>query len=128
MQPYLKPVSILSIPILLIWEYIAKKTLSNVKPSYALDYVATLTMDLFFSIGTVLAKISSFYTYIDFKDVKETLHDFFKPIINIIGSPLQMIYGYIDTSMIYEHPYLVGFGTLTLLSIIVLAWRRYYYR
>lgn len=126
MESYLQPVSLLSIPVLLIWEYIAKKTLSNIKPSYALNYVATSATNFFFNIGKFIAKISSFYTYIDFADIKETLHDFFKPLINILISPFQLIYGYVNTSMIYDHPYLVGFGTLTLLDIIVFLWRYYH--
>jgi hypothetical protein len=101
-----------------IWEYVGKKTQSNIKPSVAITYVATKAGDLFYYIGQLAAKISSFYTYIDFKDFFESIHDLFKPMINLVISPFQFISGYINVSLLYKHPYIVGFGSLTLMLLI----------
>lgn len=115
-----------TIPFLIIWEYIARGNVSNIKPSYALSKVATWSIDFWYATGRLLARISSFYTYINFKDLIETCNDLFKPIFDILISPFQLIKGYINVATIYEHPYIVGFGSVTLIALI--SWIVYYMR
>ena len=96
------------------WEYVAKRQSSLIKPSTALTYVADFSYDLFYGIGSIAAKLSSFLTLLNFNEVIETGHDIIKPVINMVISPYHMITGYINTSLLYDHPYMVAAGSLTL--------------
>lgn len=97
-----------------VWEYIAKIKELKYKPSLYLSMIAALFMKFFELIGRLIAKISSFYTLFDFKQLIETLHDLIKPLIQLMISPYYTIKGYVVTMKIYNHSYLVPIGSLTL--------------
>lgn len=105
-----------------IWEYVAKRKQSNIKPSYVLDKVATGVTDFFYAIGRILAKLSSFYTFIDYKELLGAFSDLISPLIKIVTFPYHFCKGYADTALIYNHPYIVGFGSVTLLVLIGWVW------
>lgn len=109
----------------IIWEYIAKRKKSNVKPSVGLTHTATFFSNGWRCLGELAAKISSFYTYLDFREIKEALHDLWKPIIELCFSWFQFFNGYFTTANLYNHPYLISFGSLTLL--ILLGWLGHYF-
>ncbi len=115
------------LPFLFTWEYVCRKSGSEVKPSVALSQVATWTYDTFYRVGDLFARISSFYTYIDFEDLIGTVNDLFKPVVDILFSPWAMIKGYLTVARdeCYNNPYLVVLGSITLVSLIAMA---YYYR
>ena len=105
---------------LFFWEHYARKTESQVKPSVYLGYGAELAQRCWEYVGYAAAKISSFYTYIDLKDLMDTFHDLFKPMIDFVTSPLWAAKGYIAEMNLYDHPYLVTLGSATIVG--VLAW------
>lgn len=113
----------LTIPLSFLWEYVAKKNELVVKLSVALSYIARFAIDSWFATGRLAAKISSFYTYINFGELMETFHDLFKPMIDICTSPFHFVRGYISVAQIYNHPYLIGFGSVTMISFV--AWLIY---
>jgi hypothetical protein len=48
-----------------VWEHVARKRNSNIKPSVGFNFVAEISKKCFKTFGNLGAKISSFYTYID---------------------------------------------------------------
>src|SRR5438445_2016539 len=102
-----------------VWEYTAKRYASTIKPSVALTYLANGCYDVCYGMGTYAAKLSSFLTWLDFNEIIATGHDLVKPIINIFVSPYYFLTVYINTSLLYEHPYLVAMGSITVLLLLL---------
>lgn len=100
-----------------VWEHIARKQNLNVKPSVGLNLIYKKSKSMFTNLGKLFAKISSFYTIIDLKDLGKTLEDVGKPILKTIVSPYHFVRGYVDQANEYSYPFLVTVGTLTLLPL-----------
>lgn len=100
-----------------VWEHIARKKNSNVKPSVGIDYVYQKSKAGFTKLGEGLAVLSSFYTYVDLKDVGQTVSDLTEPTLKTLVSPYHMVRGYLAQANLYNHPYLVTAGTLTLVPL-----------
>ena len=76
--------------------------------------------------GFVLAKISSFYTYIDLAEFGVTLYDLFRPIWSLLWSPYQFIKGYWETARSYAtKTSLIWFGSATLIAMLAYCWFNY---
>jgi len=117
----------IALPIgLFSWEYLAIKLSSNLKPSIGMNLMADNLKKTFKLIGVYFAKLSSFYTYINFDDIKKAFIDIFKPIIEICGSPYKIISGYHSIMNIAYRPYLIGFGSLTIISGILFSLHKYF--
>jgi hypothetical protein len=97
-----------------IWEYVCKRSGFTFKPSTIVTYVASILSTMFSWLGTMLAKISSFLTLLDFKEFIETFSDIYYSLVTLIDSPFHFIKGYFETAGIYDHPYLIIVGTITL--------------
>ena len=109
-----------------VWEHIARKRDSNIKPSVGIAWCSKQSKAFFNCIGSFLAKLSSFYTYINLSDFLQTAHDISKPTMSLLWSPYQLIKGYCTTALTYSSKtYLVGFGSLTLLTILTYVWYLY---
>ena len=118
--------SVVGLPIgLLLWEYIAKKQISPYKPSALFDQLALYSVNCWYKIGGFAAYMSSFYTCINFKEVVEAAHDLVKPIFDIATSPYYFVKGYVNVSTLYEHPYLVVLGSVTILAVMMMLMCRW---
>jgi hypothetical protein len=106
-----------------VWEYIARKKDSDIKPSTPLTYTYQLSESLFKKIGMCVAYISSFYDLIDLKDAKDTLHDLCNPIVKLCVSPLHFFAGYWEIATQYSNYIMIFLGSLT---IVVLNYYGYY--
>lgn len=105
-----------------VWEHLSKKNDINIKPSTGLNYCATQIQFIWTKIGYYFAKISSFYTLIDLEDIIETIKDIISPSCKILMSPYHAIKEYFITMNLYSNPYLITFGSITLILLaIVLA-------
>lgn len=112
--------------ILLIYEHVGRKYSVTYRPSYIIDSFAKFLRAIFEDIGWLIAKISSFYTYIDLHEFLTTLNDLFHPIGRVICSPAYVVVGYIKEAASYiDKTVLVYFGTATL--SILLAYFGYPY-
>lgn len=108
-----------------LWEYAAKKALITFKPSSITQFVADQVVSGFYTLGRGVAYLSSFYTYLNFNEFIETAHDIVKPCFDLVTSPYHFLRGYLDTSLLYQHPYLVFMGTITILIVVSYLIYRY---
>ena len=97
-----------------VWEYIARRTNSDVKPSVGISYASNKCGQFFNYLGSIAARISSFYTYIEFEELVKTFQELFVPMWNLVTSPFYMLKGYVHTMKSYKYPFLVIVGSLTL--------------
>ena len=109
-----------------IWEYIARKQKSDIKPSTALNNIYYYLSQMFYWIGRTLAKLSSFFVMLDIDDLVETFWDIIKPIIKICGSPFKLIKGYYNTAMAYKNHILIFVGSMTLIGLTWYLYGYYY--
>lgn len=103
-----------------VWQHIARKLGSEIKPSIVLWNMVDPAQRLFLWLGTWLAHLSSFYTYLKkfcgelFISISELLI----PVGQLCISPLFFVKGYFDTAMTYKYYLLVLMGTSTLLFAV----------
>lgn len=110
---------------LFVWEHIGRQCGTRIRPSVGLTRTANSTHAVCEKIGTIAARVSSFYARIKWKEVMVTFEDLWRPTLNLCASPYYFIKGYVKEMNIYEHPYLVGAGTLTLCALVFLLGSRY---
>lgn len=111
-----------------LFEHIGRKYEVGLRPSIILTTVATLSTDAFTWIGRIIAKISSFYTYIDFDEILETLMSLIQPVIDICKSPFYTIKGYVEELANYKLPFFVVLGSITIILLGLYLYKRYWYR
>lgn len=110
------------------WEHYARTSKKEMKPSVAFNWLAIKSKAGFNWIGTWLAKLSSFYTYINLTEFLLTAVDFFKPLFSLFWSPWQVIKGYITTATSYANStVLIWLGSMTLLCVLSYVWFYYDY-
>lgn len=108
---------------LFLWEHIARKKQSNIKPSVLFNYLATKSSKFFGGIGYYVAKISSFYTYIDISDLMVTGKELMKPIFNFCISPYKFLKGYWEQARKYKYSLLIVAGSASFIIASVLLYR-----
>jgi len=101
-----------------IWEYIAKTRESNVKPSVVLRKIKSGCENFFSHCGSLVARFSSFFTYIDYHRLSETARELVEPSVGIIVSPFQGFRGYWERMKTYTYPKAILLGTVTILGSI----------
>lgn len=112
--------------VLFAWEHYARTNKKEMKPSVAFTWCAKTSKSIFNWVGTWLAKLSSFYTWINLTEIALTAVDFFKPIWSLLWSPLQVLKGYGTIAATYANKTsLIWLGSITLLTVISYVW--YYY-
>lgn len=109
-----------------LWEHIARKKQTDVKPSVGIAWTATKSKLLFTTIGTFLAKISSFYTCIDLSDLIKTAYELIVPTMSLLKSPLKTFKGYYEQAKTYTHSSIVFFGSLTLIALLFFLYHGQY--
>lgn len=111
---------------LIIVEHIAHTQQSNVKPSVALNCVATQFQRFFQWIGEVVALFSSFLTIINLRDLGVSIDAICTPILCIIFSPFYTIYGYLTMANSYSNNWLVYIGSGLLVIAVIYGWYRFW--
>jgi hypothetical protein len=106
------------------WEHGAKSHPNWTRPSTVIASVALRSQQFFEWIGVICAHISGFYTYIINRGFYQTLCDLAKPTGDLFMSWAYVVKGYFSTVNLYDHPYLVFFGSLTLICLILYALHR----
>lgn len=100
------------------WEHAARINSWKYRPSAGLTAVADNAIIFWKLVGKSIAKISSFYNFLRIYELMTTIYDLVTPILKTIFSPIWMLKGYIDQSGAYDHRWLVGLGTVTILVLI----------
>lgn len=110
---------------LFAWEHIARTRRSNLKPSVGFNWVVPKVRGFFYKIGSGLSYMSSFLTYIQLGELGQTAHDLFLPVVQIFGSPFEVLRGYWDTAEKYKYPIIIVLGSLVLVAGGWFGWYRY---
>lgn len=102
-----------------VWEHIARKAGSTIKPSVALWNMIEPAQNFFWWFGDKLARLSSFYTYLKnfFGELFVTFGELLTPLVQLCMTPLYFLKGYFDTALTYKYHILVFLGTATLLFV-----------
>jgi hypothetical protein len=91
----------LSTSAVVIFEHVGRLYKFNHLPSTYLSIIAKVFQEKFQLLGTLVARLSSYLTWIDLKEFMQTIHDIGTPIVNIILAPTYFIYGYVKTAAAY---------------------------
>lgn len=102
------------LPSIVFLEYLSKKKQFRYAPSICLNIISNKMTNTFTKIGIIIGKISSFYTLIDFTEIKQSISDLIVPIIKILKSPFYTLKGYIYYLELNKKKKTIFFGTLTL--------------
>lgn len=104
-----------------IWEHVAKKLGSEFKPSVGLWNLIEPAKIFFIHIGNQIARLSSFYTYLKefFGELFDSFVELINPLVRLCVTPFYILQGYFETALTYKYYFLVFFGTLTLVLIII---------
>ena len=98
------------------WQHIARKYGWQWKPSYMLDLVTEQLVRFFSWVGRIAVWISSFYTYINIKDLYATFAELYKSVADFVFSWKAFFESYISDMKLYDHPYLITLGSITLVT------------
>ena len=105
------------------WEHIEKKhSFVGTKPSIILNYIGDYLIDLWELLGKWFAKISSFLTFIDFEELKETFYDIMLPCIRIMTSYFYMVKGYVTTLNLYENQVEIILGSSIIFTLFIITY------
>jgi len=88
-------------------------------PAYFLNIISTECMRFFKYLGEWAAYLSSYLTFIKLGDILKAFSDVMNPMLKLIFSPFQFIYGYVSFASLYEHPILVTIGSILIVFIIL---------
>ncbi len=112
-----------------IWEYMANRFQSKTKPSTTLTSIAKTTHSAFEWIGSIIALINSYLTYVNIADLFGSFRDLCEPICGIFIAPFSMVQGFIDKAKSYGHKeYLIYGGTTASVVGLSVAYRYLYQR
>lgn len=100
------------------WQHLARKHGWTWKPSYILDLVTNQLVKVWTFLGKVCVWISSFYTWIDPTDLLATLNELFSSIWKFLFSWLEFFKAYVANMKLYDHSYLISFGSATLVGLL----------
>lgn len=103
---------------LIVLEHVARVKQSSKKPSTAINFCAVKCKNGFTQAGNLIAKLSSFYTFVDFKEVIKTVQDLGGSFFNLCKSPLYTLKGYYDSAVTYDNPIIVVVGSCTLVGLL----------
>jgi len=106
---------------LVMYEHVGRINKYKYRPSIFLNWVARVAQSCFRNLGKFFAILSSFYELINFHELKQTLEDLCNPIIELVRSPFYIIVGYVKQMSVYDHPYLIIIGSVTIVSSILLS-------
>lgn len=115
-------VGFVTIIVTFLWEHIGKKT-TFPTPSSLLNALANQWEKITTYLGYMWAKISSFLTMIDIKDILDTMFRIWKAIIALIWSNYGLVKGYFDVARRYAPPWVIILGSVILnLGLCVGIW------
>jgi len=101
--------------VVILVEHVSRLFGIKYRPSWALSVISNEAVRAARWIGRTLAHVSSFYTYLQLHELGKTVVDLLVPCIRLLLSPFQVLYGYGQAAIAYEHAYLIAGGTMTLL-------------
>jgi hypothetical protein len=109
-----------------IWEHAANINQWQRKPSVYLTTGVEHSRRFFTRVGKVIARVSSFYTYLHLAELGQSFLGLAVPTGRLILSPFWTFVGYVQSLKLYEQAksgngWVVLFGTSTLLGLACTA-------
>lgn len=126
---YLYGTAIVSL-IIFFWEHFARKYefkrcapngsayQVKLKPTVIIGFLAKKSKTFWSYIGWFIAKISSFYTYIDLGDLTKTAQELSIAIGKFVITPVYSVRQYWNTADTYKYPIMIILGTVTVIFLI----------
>jgi hypothetical protein len=105
------------------WEHAGRLNHWAYRPSIGLGHVATFAINRFTDLGRIIARLSSFLTYLHLEEMFETIGAVVTPAWKLIISPFYTITGYFSQIKFYNHPYLVVVGSMSLVAAVAFPFR-----
>ncbi len=97
-----------------------------IRLSSLLGPAATFLRHTFETGGKLFAWVSSFLTYLDLKDLGQTIYELAKPCYDIVVSPYYFFYGYVSQALTYlNKTWMIYIGSALLLGLAVYGLYRY---
>lgn len=78
------------------WETVFRNKNVKYRPSFFTQKFYDGSVYVFDKLGNCLARICSFLTFINIKDVKQSIRDITKPAVKALGSPVHVVKGYCE--------------------------------
>lgn len=97
-----------------------------IRLSSLLGPAATFLRHTFEAGGKLFAWVSSFLTYIDLKDLGQTIYELAKPCYDIVVSPYYFFHGYVTQALTYlNKTYMIYIGSALLIGLTVYGLYKY---
>lgn len=108
-------------------EHLGRKYQLDIRPSFVLNILMINTQIFFENIGRGFARLSSFLTQIDLKEICITVTDIFCPTFYLIISPMYAVYGYLEIAASYlQSQPLVYIGSgIIIIGMIIISCKLY---
>jgi hypothetical protein len=105
-----------------MWEYIQLDVNTRVKPSYVLNLMARNAYQGFEFCGRMMARISSFLTWIELRKIRKTIENIIMPIWKLLTSFTGFLQGYLYQAInYYGEPSAIIVGSALLIIGLVLS-------
>lgn len=84
-----------------VWEHCARVHRSQFRPTVGINYATIQLRYGFETVGTFIAKVSSFLTQLDFRELKKTTSDLIESIFKFSTAFMYILKGYFETAQQY---------------------------
>lgn len=115
--------------ILFGWEHFFRLNGSLYRPTIGVNYVTDKMRLAFKFVGSCIANLSGFLTWVNFKELKTTCSDMSGSVFDFSTSFMYTLYGYYEQSKEYiGEQRLVYFGSVLLVIGLCYVYRYFYYK
>lgn len=98
-------------------EHYGRRNMWVWRPSYLFQSMANGSKFIWRRAGETIAKCSSFLTQIEYKEILRTVEELARPLIQLVGSPMNIVTGYFNEART-KNPYLVCVGSI-IMSLVL---------
>lgn len=106
------------------WEYALIHQEDVLKPSIILNKIADKAIAFWEWLGHIVAWVSSFLHWFNFEDALLTASNLFEPLVTLFWSWIYFIKGYTEQMDVYEHPYMVIFGSIMIVIASYISYKK----
>lgn len=117
--------------VVVVWQYIAIRLTGGgswnlVRPTDVIDAVTGWSKWVFGLVGAGFAYVSSFYVHLKLAELIRAFLELLTSIWNLITSVFELTVGYREVAFTYNNPYLIWFGSITLIGLAIYIIIRYF--
>lgn len=103
------------------WEHIGRLYDVNVRPTFILDSITTVAIDVWEFCGRCFAYVSSFIYHLKLKEVAITFKDIGCSSLNFFFAPMFFLEGYFEIAKTYLNVDIIVVGSAIIVVVIVIA-------